>query len=232
MHRWALVGRAWLFAAFSTAVALLGHLLAGGALTSVMAPLATVLVGSAVALPLTRLRPSLLRTAALLLPAQALYHFVFGGMGHAAAAMPGADASGQASDSAGASGGAHDMSGMHDMASMHGHHGAPVPMPSFAPEPVGTAADLAAAASAQQTMLLAHLVAALLSIAAARWGEVLLSKVATWLRLAFTRALRLISPATPPPAVRSERRAAPQPAPAHPAFATSCLRFRGPPARA
>lgn len=241
MSRWAVVSRAWATSALAVACALWAHTAAGGTVTSWLGPLLALALGSVLALPLMRARPSWLRTLGLLLPSQLAYHFLFGSMG--APSLPDAAGPLPAHTHHGALGtpgqSAGSMDGMPSGHQMGGHQ-------MGGHEMTGPLADLASASpwGADQFMIVAHVGAAVASALLVRWGELLLIALCAQLRLgaravassavasAQRVALILGTRAPRPAALRWAAGVDPHPHRPGSLRLVGSLRFRGPPSPA
>jgi hypothetical protein len=149
MHnRVRLLGRAWGASGLAVALAVLTHVVAGGHAPNLILVAVAWALGAVVALPFTTRKPGMLRLTGLLLPAQVIYHLAFGGTHvtshHTGGHLHGADLTAALGTSAPGGGGL--ASGALASSMAHTEH-------------------------AGLFMLVAHLVAAAVSVAAIRHVE-------------------------------------------------------------
>lgn len=183
--------RAWGASGFAVALAAGSHLLAGGHAPHPVLIAVAWALGAVIALPFTSRRPSLGRLAGLLLPAQLIYHFAFGGS-HAMGS------SGVASSEAAAQLGAHAGHAAHAMLGTtqgFGALGTSDPgsgaLSSGALSGVVGQLSEAAAAQASLGMMAAHVLSAVLSVLAIRHVERGLAAASHWCRLRLNQASTL-----------------------------------------
>ncbi|RKW70199.1 hypothetical protein [Galactobacter caseinivorans] len=212
------LGRAWGASGVAVGLAALSHSVAGGHAPEPLLLAVAWALGAVMALPFTSRRASLVRLAGLLLPAQLIYHVVFGGM-HAGAHGGSAHA--------GPHGGSGVVPTLADVtasdAATHLTHTASAVAGEF---PAGTAE----AASAQPLMLLAHVLSAVLSVLVIRHAERAVAAAWDWCHLRLVAGVRL--PRIPAPRRRAQR-ARPSwelPRPHLLGLPLAALRHRGPPA--
>lgn len=223
------LGRAWGASGIAVGMAALSHSVAGGHAPNVLLLALAWAIGAVIALPFTSRKPSLGRLAGLLLPAQLVYHFAFGGMHSGAAGHPGHSAQG------GTESGLHGVDGavqtLADVtasdAATHLTHAAT----ALASEvPAAGAAAITTAGAAQPLMLVAHVLSAVLSVLAVRHAERAVCAAWAWCHV------RLVAGARLPHMPATRRRAAmPRPSWALPrqhllGLPLASLRHRGPPA--
>lgn len=221
------LGRAWGGSGIAVGLAALSHSAAGGHAPNYLLLAVAWALGAVIALPFTSRKASLGRLAGLLLPAQLIYHVVFGGM--------------HSTQSAGAHGAMHGGGGTAPMgaavqtladvtasdAATHLMHSAPS---AGASVPGAGAAAMAGAMAAQPLMLLAHVLSAVLSVLAIRHAERALAAAWAWCQLRLVAVARL-------PRIPALRRRAGQaqpgwelPRPHLLGLPLAALRYRGPPA--
>jgi hypothetical protein len=141
------LARAWGASGVAVALAVLTHVLAGGHTPNPILVTVAWALGAVAALPFTTRRPSTTRLAGLLLPAQLIYHLAFGRhvmSHHTGAHLHGAELEAALGTSAPGGGG-------------------------LASGALSSMADHAAGTGA--LMVVAHVLAALASVAAIRWAE-------------------------------------------------------------
>lgn len=171
-------GRGIVAAVVSTSIALLAHVLAGGALPAAPGIIATSVLALVACLALAPLRHSRVRLVLSVTASQLLFHALFSLAAHGPhAAHP-----------------APTPTGPH-LAVSHAHHGAHgVPgTEALAPDTVAPVADAVAQAEhSAVTMTLAHLIAGAVTYVALRRGEVVLDRISS---ATSTFATRLLPPA-------------------------------------
>lgn len=185
--------RAWGASGFAVALAAGSHLLAGGHAPHPVLVAVAWALGAVTALPFTSRRPSLGRLAGLLLPAQLIYHFAFGGS-HAT----GSSGSGSGAAETVAQLGAHAGHAAHALAGSARGFGAlgtsdPGTGALTTGSMSGAAGQLSEAAAAQASlgMMAAHVLSAVLSVLAIRHVERGLAAASQWCRLRLNQASTL-----------------------------------------
>jgi len=208
--------RAWGASGLATLLAVFTHQLAGGHTPSPVLVSVAWALGAVAALPFVGRRPSLLRLAGLLLPAQLVYHLAFGA-GHAGHAAHASSAPLTVAEAVGA-----DAVNQQLHAGHAGHAGA-----------LGAAHLVAATEPGAALMLAAHVLAALLSVLALRHAERGLSAAALAVSATARAAGRLFArlPQLPAAARTSSRVPATAwlPRPHRLGLPLAALRYRGPP---
>lgn len=225
-------------AGFATFVALASHVIAGGGLPTAMGVVVPLVLSTLICVLLSGRRLSLPRLTSSVLVSQSLFHLLFsvftpmGGIQGAtnAAERHALHHSGPAglSGMAGMPGmsGTHDMPGMsgtHDIAGMA--HGASGAMPASSPE-TGMHTHMSPG------MLIAHLVAAVLTIAMIYWAEALPAKITAFLRVVIHALLPTLIRLTAVPHRPRPRLGVVEILPRHLGVLRSPVPNRGPPATA
>lgn len=183
--------RAWGASGFAVALAAGSHLLAGGHAPSPVLIAVAWALGAVIALPFTSRRPSLGRLAGLLLPAQLIYHFAFGGS-HAMGSSGSGSAVAATQLGAHAGHAAHALSGS---AQGFGALGTSDPGAGalITGSMSGAAGQLSEAAAAQVSlgMMAAHVLSAVLAVLAIRHAERGFAAASHWCRLRLNQASTL-----------------------------------------
>lgn len=223
-HQRALRGSA--AAVFATFVALASHMIGGGALPSAMGVVVPLVLSMLVCVLLAGRRLSLLRLSLSVLASQSLFHLLFSVFTPMSGSYTPANALEQYalhhSDPATMGG---SMAGM-----MSGSgHGS---MPGMSGAMTASNADASMHAHASPAMLLAHLVAAVLTIAMIYWAEALPAKISSFLRLVIHALLPAVVLPMPVPTGPKPHLGVAWILPRHLGVLRSPVLTRGPPAEA
>lgn len=212
-------------AGFATFVALTSHVIGGGALPTVMGIVVPLALSTLICVLLAGRRLSLPRLSLSVLASQSLFHLLFSVF----APMSGTHGSANAverhvmhhSDSAGIPGSMPGMSG-----SMTGMTG---PMSGSMSES-GAVASMHAHTS--PAMLVAHLIAAVLTIAMVYWAQALPTKISSFVRLVIDALLPTMAVPTPLPSRPKTHLGVVDILPRHLGVLRSPVLSRGPPVEA